>query len=397
MDKTDHPHPHAGGPDHDGHHASLGLRLDRGTRRLVLGIFIILMIGFLYMATTFMLPVVAAFLFALILGPLARWLRRRGVPGVAAAAGLVVILFVVLTAGGYLLSAPISSFVSDAPRITAEVQRKLSVVRRPMEAITRASAQLQKLTTPDGEGSTARVVVEPPSQLSSIATGAGETAVEILLFLVLLLFILSSGDLFSEKLVKVLPTLSDKKKALRIAREIEHEVSRYMVTVTVINFCFGGVVAVVFWTLGMPSPILWGLVAALLNFLPFLGTLIGTVASTAIAVIAFDTLPHAALIPAAYILLHILEGEIITPLILGRRLEMNSVAILISIAFWGWLWGFVGALLAVPILVTVKVFADHVDGMHAIGEFLGAKSPPLAAQEPADDEEAVKVAAKAEA
>jgi predicted PurR-regulated permease PerM len=387
MDKSDHSsaavQPGAAG----GAAVVRGFRIDRMTRRLVLGIFIILLIGFLYMASAFVLPVALAFLFALILGPLARWLRRRGVPGVAAAAGLVVILFVTLAVGTYLLSGPIASFISDAPRITGEVRAKLSVLQRPMEAITRASSQFDKLIRPVDDATAERVVVEAPSQLGSIATGAGETATEFLFFLVLLLFLLASGDLFSEKLIKVLPTLSDKKRVLRIAREIEHEVSRYLVTVTIINLGLGVVVAAAFWALGMPSPILWGLVAAVLNYLPFLGALIGIVASSAIAVVAFDSLSYAAVVPVVYILIHVLEGEIVTPTIVGRRLELNSVVILISIAFWGWLWGVVGALIAVPLLVTVKVFADHVDGLQGIGEFLGTKSPSLAAEQEGKAEE----------
>ncbi len=202
----------------------------------------------------------------------------------------------------------------------------------------------------------------------------------------LLLFILASGDLFQEKLIKVLPTLSDKKRALRIAREIEHEVSSYLFTVTFINVGIGVVVGIVFWILGMPSPILWALATTLANYLPYIGPARVAIASFGIAVVAFDTFWHALLPPVLFLVVATLEGQIITPMIVGHRHSLNGVVILLSIAFWGWIWGIIGALIAVPLLVTAKVFADYVDGFRPIGEFLSARDVPEAPEpEPPPD------------
>src|SRR4029079_5260691 len=114
------------------------------------------------------------------------------------------------------------------------------------------------------------------------------------------LFMLAAGDLFSEKLINVMPTLSDKKRALGITREIEHEVSRYLATIGVINVALGVAVGLALWALGMPSPVLWGVLAALLNFIPYVGAAIGVAVTFGVAIVAFDTLGHAALVPAAY-------------------------------------------------------------------------------------------------
>jgi predicted PurR-regulated permease PerM len=358
----------------------LRLAIDRATRNVIVAIFILLLIGFLYLASSVLLPVVLAFLFALVLGPLARALRRRGIPGAAAAAGLVVMLFVVVASGAYLLSGPITTLIAEAPRMTTEIQSKLRILQRPLQALTNATAQFQKLTA--STDSSQRVVVEGPSQIGAVASGAGHTIAQIGLCLVLLLFILAAGDLFSEKLINVMPTLSDKKRALGIAREIEHDVSRYLATIAVVNVGLGAAVGLALWALGMPSPVLWGVLAAMLNFLPYVGAAIGVVVTFGVAIVAFDTLGQAALVPAAYILIATIEGQFITPMIVGRRLEMNNVVILISIAFWGWLWGIVGALIAVPLLVTAKVFVDHIDSLGGIGEFLGGKSTPIAGHEP---------------
>jgi predicted PurR-regulated permease PerM len=284
----------------------------------------------------------------------------------------VVVLFVTFAAGAYLLSGPVATLIAEAPRIQTEVESKFSMLQKPLQMLSNASAQLQRLTAVE-DGTTERVVIEGPSQIGAIASGAGHTFAQIGLCLVLLLFMLAAGDLFSEKLVKVLPTLSDKKRALHIAREIEHEVSRYLATITLINAGFGLVIGLGFWAVGMPSPVLWGVIAALLNFIPYVGATIGVIVTFAIAIVAFDTLGHALVVPAIYILIAVSEGQFITPMIVGRRLEMNNVAILISIAFWGWLWGIVGALIAVPILVTVKIFADQIESMKPVGEFLGAR------------------------
>jgi predicted PurR-regulated permease PerM len=349
---------------------------DPVSRYLLLGIFLLLAVGFLFSARTILLPISIAVLFSLVLAPLVRWLSRRGIPAPASASAIVVVLLVGFMTIGYLLSGPIAAIVADAPRITTEIQRKFAVLSGPIEAFNRATAEIEDLVTPE---STERVVVESQGgvELGYLATDAGQRLAATALSLVLLLFVLASGDLFQEKLIKVLPTLSDKKRGLRIAREIEKGVSGYLFTVTSINVGLGIVVAVVFWLIGMPSPFLWGVATTLANFLPYIGPAIVAIGAFGIGVVAFDTLGQALLAPMLFVGISTLEGQIITPAIVGHRHALNAVVILVSIAFWGWIWGIVGALIAVPMLVTIKVFADNVDGFRAFGEFLGARHTPV--------------------
>jgi predicted PurR-regulated permease PerM len=349
---------------------------DRTTTYILLGILLLLTIGFLYVARDFLLPISIAFLFALVLNPVVRWLRRRGIPAPATATAFVLFLLFGFMTVGYLLSGPIAAIVADAPRIGAEIQEKFAVLRRPIEAINRATAQIEAIVSP-AEGDE-RVVVKDASGLALgyLATDAGQRLAAIGLSLVLLLFVLASGDLFQEKLIKVLPTLSDKKRALRIARDIEREVSRYLFTVTFINIGVGAVVGIAFWIIGMPSPVLWGLATALANFLPYIGPAIMAIAAFGIGVVAFDTIGQTLLPPLVFIAVATIEGQIVTPMIVGQRHALNAVVILVSIAFWGWIWGIIGALIAVPMLVTAKVFADYVDGFRPFGEFLGARDTP---------------------
>lgn len=362
------------GPD------SLDFMIPRlSARNILLGIFLFLGIGFLYVARDILLPISIAFLFSLVLAPVVRWMARRGVPAPATALAFVITLLIAFSAVAFLLTGPITAMIADAPRISFEVQQKFAVLREPIAAISRATEQIESIVAPkDNAPNEERVVVDDASgvAIGYIAADAGQRLAAIGLSLVLLLFMLASGDLFQEKLIKVLPTLSDKKKALRIARDIEHEVSRYLFTVTAINAGVGAVTGLVFWIIGMPSPILWGLATALANYLPYIGPAIMAIASFGIAVVAFDTIGQAFLPPLLFLVVATVEGQIVTPMIVGQRHSLNAVVILISIAFWGWIWGIIGALIAVPLLVTAKVFADYVDGFRPVGEFLSARDLP---------------------
>src|SRR6185295_10197317 len=162
----------------------------------------------------------------------------------------------------------------------------------------------------------------------------------------------------------------DKKRALAIAYDVEREVSQYLLTITLINISFGIYIAAVMTIVGMPNPVLWGVAALLLNYIPYVGALTGIAMVSVVSLISCDSISYALMAPLLYFAAAILEGQFFTPMFLGRRLERNSVAILIFVAMWGWLWGIVGAIIAVPFLVLIKVFCDHFAGLAGIGEFL---------------------------
>jgi predicted PurR-regulated permease PerM len=201
------------------------------------------------------------------------------------------------------------------------------------------------------------------------------------LTLILLLFLLASGQAVHEKIVRVLPTFKDKKRALRLIHDVEREVSQYLLTVTAINIGLGAVVAVAMWLTGMPSPILWGVAAALLNFIPYLGAILGIGLVALVALVSFGSLAEASLPPLLYFAATALEGGIFTPLIIGRRLAINAVAILLALSLWAWLWGVVGALIAVPLLVALKAFCDHFEELSQWGEFLSPSNRHQVAEE----------------
>jgi predicted PurR-regulated permease PerM len=189
--------------------------------------------------------------------------------------------------------------------------------------------------------------------------------------LVLLYFLLAVGDLFLQKLIRVLPQFKDKKKAVTIARETEASISTYLFTVTLVNLALGTIVTLVMLAVGMPNPVLWGALAALAEFIPYLGSTTLLVILALAGLVTFPSTGHALLVPASYLAVNIVQSNLVTPVILGRRLTLNPVAILVGLIFWWWMWGVAGAFIAVPLLATFKIFCDHIESLAPIGEFLG--------------------------
>jgi predicted PurR-regulated permease PerM len=323
----------------------------------------------LYFARDFILPVVLALFMSFLLWPLVRWLARVRVPEPAGAAIVLVTVFSALAFAGYELSAPASEWFNRAPELAQKVQQRIRALRAPVEKVTQAT---EKITTPPVTARRSTVVqVEKPSLFEQLFLRTWDLTLGAALVLILLYFLLASGDLFLRKLIRVLPRFEDKKRAVQIAREIETSISRYLVTQALINAGLGTAAGIVFWLLGLPDPAVWGVLGAILNFVPFIGaaTTIGIVFVVASA--SFPTLRQSLLPPLAYLVLGVLEGSVIAPYTQGRRLLLNPVVLIIGLTFWGWLWGIAGALLAVPMMVTFKIFCDHIEPFAPIAEFLG--------------------------
>ncbi|RWA71982.1 MAG: AI-2E family transporter [Mesorhizobium sp.] len=353
-------------------------------RSLLIGIFILMTVAALYFARAFFMPVILAFLLALTLTPIVRFLRKHGVPDVLSATLLVLLSVFFVASAGYLLSGPVIDLINNTSSIGQQLTERLAQFKRPLERVMDLARQLEALTETSQEPGVQKVTVAPSGILSTAAGNILGAGTSITIVFVLSLFLLASGTLFYEKIVQSFTSLSQKKRALRVVYDVESEISHYLLTVAVINAGLGTVIGLGLWGLGMPNPLVWGAAAALLNFLPYVGALITIVLVTVIALISFDTISYALLAPAFVLLCDIVEGQFVTPTVVGRRLEINAVAIFIAIAFWSWLWGFVGALMAVPLLVVIKVFCDHFDGLSHVGNFLAAQQTIVIEDEPAE-------------
>jgi predicted PurR-regulated permease PerM len=191
--------------------------------------------------------------------------------------------------------------------------------------------------------------------------------------LVLLLFLLASGDMFYEKIVHVMPTFKDKRRAVRIVYDIERKLSRYLFTITAINAGLGASIGASMWLIGMPNPLLFAVIGFAFNYVPYLGALSGIAVAAIVGLVTFDGAAQAFLPAVVYFALTAIEGQFVTPYFVGRRLEMNSVVIFLSIALGAWLWSVMGMLLAVPLLVTIRAFCEHIPRLEPVGGFLSAR------------------------
>ena len=339
----------------------------------VTGLFILALFYTLYAAAGFFMPVVVALLLNFLLSPIVRFFERLRIPA-PLGAGLVLLGFIaVLGVGAYNLAGPASEWVERAPQSLRQAERKFRGIKASVEKVQAATQQVEAITG-GGEGAEREPTVEVRQATMTDAvlnqTQAALAGTAITFFL--LYFLLASGDLFLRKLVHVLPLLRNKRIAVEIAHHIERDLSAYLLTVALINTVLGCVVAIGLYLIGMPNPILWGIVVGLLNFIPYLGPVIGVAIVGLVAFISFESPLHALAAPALYFTINAIEGNLVTPMIMGRRLTLNPVAIFVSLTFWGWIWGVVGALLAVPILVAFKIICDNIPPLAPIGEFLGS-------------------------
>ncbi len=338
---------------------------------MLTGLFLLVLFHTLRVARDLFLPLILAFFLAFLLSPLLRLLKRAHIPETLGAALLLMVLVGGVGLGLYSLLTPASDWIAKAPASVTHIQRKLRSLRSPMEQMSRTADQVERTIAGDSGTAPVEPVKSPAWIKGALFGGTTSFLSEAVVVIVILYFLLASGDLFLRKLIKVLPTFKDKKRAVEIAREIESNISTYLFTVTLINAGVGVAVGVGVWLLKMPNPVLWGVVACVLTYVPYLGALVGIGILSLASLLVFDNLGHALAVPGVYLVVSFLEGNFITPLVLGRRLTLNPVVIFMGLLFWFFLWGIPGALLAVPILAVFKIVCDHVDTLAPIGEFFG--------------------------
>ncbi|HEX4496058.1 MAG TPA: AI-2E family transporter [Thermoanaerobaculia bacterium] len=343
-----------------------------GVRSFALtGLFILAAFYTLYLGRTFFLPIVLSLLLSFLLRPVVRALKKIHIPEALSAGVLILGLLGLLGLGIFELAAPAYTWIGQAPQSLHRIEGRLRDLKRPVQTVSKATEQVERIAKVGGTDATPKVQVTQESLGARVFSGATEFAVEGLVLFILLFFLLASGDLFLRKLIKVLPSLADKKRAVDIASQIETEISTYLTTITVINIVLGLAVWGAMALIGVPNPLLWGVVAAVLNFVPFLGPITMVSVLTMVGLLIFPDLPHALIAPGVFLGLHFLESYLLTPMILGRRLTLNPVVIFLGLTFWGWLWGIAGAILAVPIMMVLKIFCEHSEPLASIGEFLG--------------------------
>ena len=344
----------------------------RAIRNRLSIIVVILIAMVLYFAKDLFLPVVLGLLIALTFSPVVRTLSRFGLPTVLSSVVVIIGLGASLFSVAYVMSAPVSAWVEDAPSLGRKLEYKLRGLSETVKEVQEVSKAVDELAETNNDSSVQKVTIAQPGLLDSAVNTIASAGASSMVALVLALFLLSSNEMFYRKIVATFPRFDDKKRALRTVYDIERKVSRYLFTITIINACLGATIGSVLYIIGVKDALIWGVLAFLLNYLPFLGMAVGTALVGVLAIVQFDSLTHALLAPAAYFTLSSIEGQLITPTVVGRRLELNTVSVFLTVVFWGWLWGIPGALMAVPFLVLVKVICDNVETLGTLGRFLGS-------------------------
>ncbi len=327
----------------------------------------------MYFARAFLVPIVFAMLLNFLLSPLIRALSRARVKPPLGAA--IVVLLLVGSIGGtvYELAGPAQRWAATAPETFARAQGKLRKYIRPMQQVSQNMEQAADAVGGSTEKRVPVVVQRGPSVTSRVFGTTQRLATGLLEVFILLYFLLAGGDLFLQKLIKVLPHFSDKVKAVEIARATESAVSAYLSTSLLMNIGEAALVALVLWFLGMPNVLLWGALVVCLEFVPYLGALTITLVLAVAGLTTFPELGRALLIPGSFLAINLVQANFVAPMLLGHRLTLNPVAIFVGLAFFFWIWGVPGAFLAVPLLATFKIFCDHIEALAAIGEFLGQR------------------------
>lgn len=343
-------------------------------RWAVIGIFLLMLIGAMSYARDFLVPVVLGFLLALVFTPVRRVLDKL-MPSVLSALIIVGTLLGLLLGGLGLLSGPVTAWLERAPILAATIEAKLDSLRGAAQTVVRASQELGELAMSNTEDDDAQqVVVKDDSTFaSSLAMLAQAAWLQLMFVLALLFFLLSSGDMIYEKIVHVIPRLRDKKQALRIAQEMERKLSTYLFTITVINAVLGATIGVVLWLEGLPNALLFAVMAFALNYIPYVGAAFGAGVATVVGLVSLDSLSQAIFAGVSYFGLTSLFGQFVSPYFVGRQLRLNTVVVFLSVAMCAWLWSVVGMLVATPLLVTLRVFCEHIGPLQALGNFLSAR------------------------
>lgn len=349
------------------------LSSSRNPRWAVIGIFLLLAIAGIGAAEAFLMPVILAFLLTLVFTPLRRGLNRMGLPSWLCATLIVTSLVAASFVGLMTLSTPVAEWAAEAPSLGRKIEQKIRGLRGSVDTIAEAGDQIDKLAEGGAEPDTETVEVKEKGLLQRMASSAPTIGAQAVFVLVLMFFLIASGDMFYEKVVHVLPTLTDKRRALKIAFDIERRLARYFSTIAMINAGLGVAIGLAMWAIGMPSPALFGLLGFLLNFIPFIGAIIGVALAVTIGFVTFPAPVSALLAGGLYLSLTSIEGQLVTPYFVGRNLKLNTVMVFLSVALWAWLWSVVGMIIAVPILVVIRVFSEHLPALEPLGDFLSAR------------------------
>jgi predicted PurR-regulated permease PerM len=333
------------------------------------GLLALALLAACYIAAEIILPIVLAFVLMLVLQPVMRLFEKLHLPRTLAALAIILVLFGSVVGLGAALSGPAVSWAEKLPDGIPRLQERLTFLSKPIQTLQKFLHRAEGLTQ-GAEPAIATVAVQGSTLNDKVLSATRAIMGGLFTTVLVLFFLLVSGDLFLRRLVEILPRFKDKRQAVEISQQIEADISVYLITITIMNLVVGIATAGVAALCGLGDPLLWGTVAFLLNFVPVLGPLIGVIVFVLAGLLSIDALWLAFVPAGVYLLVHIIEGETITPMLLAKRFTINPVLVILALVFWYWMWGVPGAILATPMLAITKIVCDRIQPLTAIGHFI---------------------------
>ncbi|MFC3441784.1 AI-2E family transporter [Sphingobium rhizovicinum] len=303
----------------------------------------------------FFLPLTAALVIAIALVPLLEWMERRGIPSGLSALIAVGGFLLVANTALVLIIVPATDWFRILPQRLPKIQANLAPLIDFYSNLQRfVDETVQMLATGPVAAAQASAVEAPRSLLQFAATSAPSAIIQMVFALLIIYFFLAGWTKLRRRTINSRGSFDGAMAVARVIQNVVDATSAYVITIATINLCLGLAVAIALWVIGMPSPLMWGGIVALLNFVPYFGPMLAAVLLGLGGLMVFDDV-YVALLPAGLqVAFHLVEANVVTPLLLGRRLTMNPLLILVSLTFWGWVWGTPGALLAVPLLIIIQ-------------------------------------------
>jgi predicted PurR-regulated permease PerM len=343
------------------------------------GLFVLASVYTLAIARAFLVPLAIGLMLYFLLRPPVRTLKAVRVPEPLGAALVLCALVAVAGVGFYALSGPAANWAARAPESVKRVESKLRPLAHRIQRLTRTAEEMGRITAATVPPSaTPEVTLKEPSLGTIFMGGMQSFLAGTVVVFAMVYFLLAEGDGLLRKIVRAFPRLKDRKRAVAIAHEMEQQISGYLFFTTLMNVVFGAFITAVMWLLGMPNPMLWGFVAGVTKFIPYLGGLLCAVVLGMASIVAFDDVWWALLVPAVFLAIDTVHGNVLMPLLLGKRFTLDPAVLFVGLFFWWFVWGTAGALLAVPMMSAMRIFCDHVDGLQRFGRLLGGATEPEA-------------------
>ena len=339
------------------------------TMVFLLGLALFLALPFVFsVGSVVFLPLVSAIILTIVLTPLADRLIRLGLPNVLASALSLLAAIVVVVLAVLVIVQPAYDLVDQAPRLIARVGEQFNALRGNFGWIADIDRQLARIT---GNATGAQVIVAGPSVLEQVAIATPSVVIEVFLTLLMTYFMIEARIRMKRSLLLDRHSFGASLRAARVMRDVQDRVASYIITVAQINLGVGVLVALGAWALGLTAPVMWGGLAMALNFLPYVGplTMVGLLALVGLG--TAETIPLGLVPPLLFLGLHTVEANVVTPSLLGARFTLNPVMILLSISYFSWIWGVIGALLSVPILLTLTALVEHLGKPNIVGFLFG--------------------------